>query len=66
MPKGTSGRIVIEVNPEIKRRLYTVLAADGSTLKDWFVKEATDYIAEREEPSLPNLNRKTRGRAMKP
>jgi hypothetical protein len=66
MPKGDSGRIVIEVNPDLKRRLYTALAGDSSTLKDWFVKAATNYIAEREQPSLPNLNRKTRGRATKP
>ena len=67
MPKGDSGRIVIEVNPDLKRKLYlVVLAGDGSTLKDWFVEAATNYIAEREQPSLPALNRQMRGRATKP
>jgi adenine-specific DNA-methyltransferase len=63
MPKGESGRVVIEVGPDLKRRLYRTLAEDDSTLKDWFVEAATNYIAEREQPSLPNLNRKKRGRA---
>jgi hypothetical protein len=66
MPRGASGRIVIEVGPDLKRRLYTALAGDSSTLKDWFVELATNYIAEREQPSLPNLIRKTRGRATAP
>jgi hypothetical protein len=66
MPRGESGRIVIEVGPDLKRKLYAALAGDNSTLKDWFVEAATNYIAEREQPNLPNLNRKKRGRATKP
>ena len=66
MPKGESGRVVIEVGPDLKRKLYAALAGDNSTLKDWFVEAATSYIAEREQPSLPNLNRQKRGRATKP
>jgi hypothetical protein len=66
MPKGESGRVVIEVGPDLKRKLYRALAGDNSTLKDWFVDAATNYIAEREQPSLPDLNRKKRGRAAKP
>lgn len=66
MPKGESGRVVIEVGPDLKRKLYSALAGDNSTLKDWFVDAATNYIAEREQPRLPDLNRKKRGRATKP
>jgi hypothetical protein len=65
MSKGESGRIVIEVGPDLKRRLYAALAGDGSTLKDWFVEAAKNYIAEREQPSLPNLTRTKRKRATK-
>lgn len=65
MSKGESGRIVIEVGPDLKRRLYAALAGDGSTLKDWFVEAATNYIAERQQPSLPNLTRTKRKRATK-
>lgn len=66
MSKGESGRVVIEVDPDLKRRLYTALAGDGSTLKDWFVASATNYIAEREQPNLPNLTRTKREGAAKP
>jgi hypothetical protein len=56
MPKGVSGRIVIEVEQNLKRQLYMALAGDdNSTLKDWFVKAATNYIAEREQPRIPDL-----------
>ena len=66
MPKGESGRVVIDVGPGLKRELYSALAGDNSTLKDWFIEAATNYIAEREQPSLPDLSRKKRVRATKP
>jgi hypothetical protein len=65
MSMGESGRIVIEVGPDLKRRLYAALAGDGSTLKNWFVEAATNYIAEREQPNLPNLTRTKREGATK-
>lgn len=52
MARGESGRIVIEVEPEMKRRLYSALALTGSTLKDWFVKAAADFCTESSQPSL--------------
>jgi hypothetical protein len=52
MPRGDSGRIVIEVDPEMKRRLYVALALSGSTLKDWFVKNATRFCEDCDQPSL--------------
>jgi hypothetical protein len=52
MARGESGRIVIEVEPETKKRLYAALALSGSTLKDWFLKKATAYCHESTEPSL--------------
>ncbi len=52
MARGESGRIVIEVEPETKKRLYAALALSGSTLKDWFLKEAATYCKESAEPSL--------------
>jgi hypothetical protein len=63
MPKGNSGRIVIEVDPDLKRRLYKALAGEDSTLKDWFVSAAIDYVAEHEQPTLPDLVHRKRGRA---
>jgi len=42
---GKSGRIVIDVSPELKRKLYSNLALAGSTLKDWFVGEAERFCS---------------------
>ena len=47
---------MIEVLPDLKGRLYCALAAENSTLKDWFVNAAEHYIAEREQPSLTGLH----------
>jgi DNA (cytosine-5)-methyltransferase 1 len=45
----TSGRIVIEIDPELKQKLYDALANDGGNLKEWFVKKASHYAYEQEE-----------------
>jgi DNA (cytosine-5)-methyltransferase 1 len=42
----SSGRIVLEVDPNLKLKLYDALAEDGDTLKEWFVKEASKYAYE--------------------
>ena len=52
MTRGESGRIVIEVEPETKKRLYASLALSGSTLKDWFLKKAADYCQNAGQPFL--------------
>ena len=44
MSIGNSGRIVIEVEPELKRQLYSALAKDGMTLKQWFLNNASSYL----------------------
>lgn len=45
MSIGSSGRIVIEVEPGLKRELYAALARDGSTLKEWFLRSAQIYLS---------------------
>lgn len=55
MARGESGRIVIEIEPQAKRQLYAALALAGSTLKDWFLKKATDFCADAAQPSLFSL-----------
>lgn len=52
MAKGESGRIVIEVDPALKRELYAVLAISGRTLKDWFVHSAAEYCSSEIQGSL--------------
>jgi DNA (cytosine-5)-methyltransferase 1 len=49
---GESGRIVIDVEPELKRRLYASLSLSGSTLKDWFKKVASQHCEEQNQPSF--------------
>lgn len=44
MARGQSGRIVLEVDPELKNELYSAISKKGITLKDWFVDTAEQYI----------------------
>jgi DNA (cytosine-5)-methyltransferase 1 len=52
MSHGESGRIVIDVEPELKRELYSNLSLSGSTLKEWFLKAATTYMRDTGQPTL--------------
>ncbi|MFD3225732.1 hypothetical protein [Rahnella aceris] len=47
MSKGDSGRIVLEVPPELKSALYSVLAHEQKTLKSWFMDKANKHIEEK-------------------
>jgi DNA (cytosine-5)-methyltransferase 1 len=49
---GESGRIVVEVEPDLKRQLYSTLSLSGSTLKEWFHRAALSYVQEAGQPSL--------------
>lgn len=53
MPVGASGRIVIEVDPELKQELYSVLDEDGMKLKQWFLENVMDYLSHRRQLELP-------------
>jgi putative alpha-1,2-mannosidase len=44
MSIGNSGRIVIEVHPDLKKQLYSSLTRDGMSLKEWFLRNAELYI----------------------
>ena len=52
MAQGKSGRIVIEIDAELKRQLYVVLASRTMTLKDWFSQQARDVVADYRQPGL--------------
>ena len=52
MPIGESGRIVVEVDTDLKRDLYTALEREGLTLKEWFMRGARRYVADAVQPSL--------------
>ena len=62
MPRGASGRLVIEIDPSLKQKLYTALAAENVTLKDWFIRAATQFVAEREQPVFPEVAKNPKGR----
>lgn len=52
MARGLSGRIVVEIDPELKLELYTALTSRGLTLKAWFTQEAAHYIRRHRQPFL--------------
>lgn len=52
MSIGNSGRIVVEVDPELKKKLYATLMRDGLTLKGWFVKSAEAYLTRTTQMTL--------------
>ena len=52
MAIGSSGRVVIDIDPDLKRRLHSALARDALSLKHWFVERCLDYLEERSQPNL--------------
>lgn len=44
MARGPSGRIIVEMEPSLKRALHARLAAEGRSLKDWFLERAEAYL----------------------
>ena len=54
LARGKSGRIVLEVDPNIKRKLYLALEQNQITLKDWFLNTANSYIAENHDIQYKN------------
>ena len=52
MTKSTSGRMVVELEPDLKRRIYASLAVDGLTFKQWLIGQADRYLLERQQPLL--------------
>ena len=52
MARSESGRIVVDLEPDVKRELYASLALEGVTLKDWFTRSAKAYAAESMQPLL--------------
>jgi hypothetical protein len=58
--KGNSGRIVIEVDPDLKRRLHSALALENMTLKQWFTEVAQQRISTQVETSSPTRRTKSK------
>ncbi len=49
MARGKSGRIVIEVDPDIKKKLYLNLEKRELTLKEWFLIQAEEFIKNSDQ-----------------
>ena len=55
MAKGPSGRLVVDIEPTLKREFHAALAAEGRTFKDWVILRIEQYLEERQQPGLPGM-----------
>jgi len=58
MAIGESGRIVLEVEPELKRKLYSTLALENKSLKEWFILMAKAYTQSYNQTDIFHLTDK--------
>ena len=54
MARGKSGRVVLEIDPELKQQIYYALESKQQTMKEWFVSEANALIYGNKQQSLFN------------
>jgi len=47
MSIGSSGRIVIEIEPDLKQELHAALRQEGLNLKTWFLENAQEFLSDR-------------------
>lgn len=52
MAKGESGRVVIEIDPMVKARLYELLSLREVTLKQWFMDRVKAELESGEQMQL--------------
>ena len=52
MAKGSSGRLVIEIDPSIKKELYERLGEKGLNMREWFLINANAYLKQNKKSSL--------------
>lgn len=43
---------MLEIDPELKRQLYATLENQQQTMKEWFVREAEEFIYGERQTSL--------------
>ncbi len=51
--RGPSGRLVLEIDPALKRALHARVAAEGRSLKDWFLEQVERYLEQPVQQVLP-------------
>ncbi|MFT0533747.1 hypothetical protein ACMHYJ_13115 [Castellaniella hirudinis] len=59
MSIGSSGRIVVEIDPDLKKDLYSALVKEGLSLKEWFLRGATSYLEHSSQLQLDLPERET-------
>ena len=52
MSIGNSGRIIIEIEPDLKQELHAALKQEGLNLKAWFLENANEFLADRGQLKL--------------
>ncbi|KUJ82968.1 hypothetical protein AWR36_010520 [Microbulbifer flavimaris] len=53
MSIGSSGRIVIEIEPDLKKELHSALKEDGVNLKSWFLDNVEQFLLKRSNSAFP-------------
>lgn len=56
MARGSSGRLVVDLDPGLKREFHAALAADGTTFKEWVLTRVSAYFEDRQQPRLPGIS----------
>lgn len=57
MSIGTSGRLVIEIEPKLKQEIYAALKSKGLTLKEWFLEQSGSLLQENDNKKIENENK---------
>lgn len=52
MAVGSSGKVVINIDPELKREFYAALRRQGKSAKDWFLENAKHYLDTHDQTEL--------------
>ena len=47
MPVSESNRVVVEIDKDLKTRLYAALALESCTLKDWFKESVEAFLISK-------------------
>ena len=63
MAVGKSGRIVIEIQPDVKEELYDALSSEGRSLKSWFLENVDEFLADKSQMKLELVPPDEGGRA---
>ena len=53
MARGKSGKIVVEIDPDLKAEIYRTLELKGLNMKAWIQEEGRRLIATTRQPELP-------------